>query len=153
MTQSKKLIVITGPTASGKTNCAIELANHFNTEIISFDSRQFYKEMNIGTAKPTVKELSKAKHHFIGHLSIHDEYNAGIFGAEAEVLTEKLFQQHDTLIAVGGSGLFMRAWLDGLDEFPKVEEDVRNSLNNIFEEKGIASLQNLLREKDPEYFK
>lgn len=148
----KRLIVLGGPTASGKTDLAIALANYFHTEIISYDARQFYAEMSIGTAKPTAEELQKATHHFIGHKSIKENYTAGDFEKEADALTASLFQRYDTLIAVGGSGLYLDAWLQGLNQFPEVIAEVRYRLNRIFEDEGLQALQKLLKEKDPTYY-
>src|SRR3990170_588337 len=115
---SKKLIVIAGPTASGKTKIAIALAKHFNTEIISADSRQFFREMNIGTAKPSAEELKEAKHHFVGHISANDDYDAGKYESDAIALIEKLFEKHNVLILVGGSGLYIDAVCKGFDALP-----------------------------------
>ena len=148
----KHLIVITGATASGKTTLAIQLANHFQTEILSADSRQFFKEMNIGTAKPTLEELKQAKHHFVDNLSIHDEYNVGQYERDASLLLEELFQKHDTVIMAGGSGLYIKAVCDGLDHFPKVDDKFRTELRQLFEEKGIEVLQKELQELDPVYY-
>ena len=148
----KHLIVITGATASGKTSLAIQLANHFQTEILSADSRQFFQEMNVGTAKPTLEELKQAKHHFIDTLSIHDEYNVGQYERDASLLLEQLFQKHDTVIMAGGSGLYIKAVCDGLDHFPKVDDKFRTELRQLFEEKGIEVLQKELQELDPVYY-
>ena len=148
----KHLIVITGATASGKTSLAIQLANHFQTEILSADSRQFFKEMNIGTAKPTLEELRQAKHHFIDTLSIHDEYNVGQYERDASLLLEQLFQKHDTVIMAGGSGLYIKAVCEGLDHFPKVDEKHRIELTQLFEQEGIEVLQQELKELDPTYY-
>jgi len=148
----KQLIVITGATASGKTSLAIQLANHFKTEILSADSRQFFQEMNIGTAKPTLEELREAKHHFIDTLSIHDEYNVGQYERDASLLLEALFQKHDTVIMAGGSGLYIKAVCEGLDHFPKVDERFRTELREIFNEKGIEVLQEELKQLDPVYY-
>ncbi len=148
----KYLIVIAGPTASGKTSLGIELANHFGTSIISADSRQFYREMEIGTAKPTVSELAAAPHYLINNLSIHDEYSVGDFEREAIALLDELYLVHDVVLLVGGSGLFIKAVLEGLDEFPDVPIEIRNDYINLYEEKGIGALQSELREKDIEYY-
>lgn len=149
----KRLIIIGGPTASGKTDLAIAFALHFQTEIISFDARQFYAEMHIGTAKPTGEELQKAKHHFIGHKSIKENYTAGDFEKDADTLTASLFTKYNALIAVGGSGLYLDAWLQGLNKFPVVSPEIRLRLNRIFEDEGVQALQKLLKEKDPTYYK
>ena len=148
----KYLIVIAGPTASGKTALAIELAKKYNTEIISFDSRQFYREMNIGTAKPTPSELNLATHHFIDNLSIHQNYSIGDFEKEAMACLDDLFSKHDVVIAVGGSGLYINALLYGVDEFIEIDNKVRENLKNEYEEKGLEFLQKELAASDPDYF-
>jgi tRNA dimethylallyltransferase len=152
MSIKKKLIVVGGPTASGKTALAIQLAQQFETEIVSADSRQFYKEMSIGTAKPTPQELAQAPHHFIDNLSIHDTYSVGDFERDALVVLNKIFETHDTAIMVGGTGLYIRAVCEGLDEFPDVPLSIRDEFEAIFEKEGIESLQNKLQEVDYEYF-
>jgi tRNA dimethylallyltransferase len=150
---SKYLISIVGATAIGKTALSIQLAQHFKTEIISCDSRQFFKEMTIGTAVPTAAELNAAKHHFIQHISIFDAYNVGQFEKDAIQKLDELFQIHDVVIMVGGSGLYVDAVLKGLDNFPKVDPQIREHLNQKLETKGIASLQEQLQELDPVYYK
>ncbi|MFI1743448.1 tRNA (adenosine(37)-N6)-dimethylallyltransferase MiaA [Thalassobellus sediminis] len=145
---SKILISIVGPTAIGKTALSIKLANYFNTEIISADSRQFFKEMQIGTAAPTSEELAAAKHHFIHHKSIHDEYNVGAFEKDALKCLDTLFKNHDIVIMVGGSGLYVDAVTNGLDNFPKVDVSIRENLNNNLISKGLPYLQNQLKELD-----
>lgn len=152
MLEKNLLLVIGGPTASGKTALAIELAQHFDTEIISADSRQFYKEMKIGTARPTLSEMEQAPHHFIGHLSVQEDYSAGQFEREAIQKIEKLFQSKQVVIVVGGSGLFLNAITEGLDEFPEIDPFIRKKLNEDFESKGIQFLQESLKKQDPEYF-
>lgn len=148
----KTLIVIVGPTAVGKTAMAIELAQYFETEIISADSRQFYREMNIGTAKPTASELSQAPHHFIDSHSIEEDYSAGDFERDALAKISTLFQKKDIVIMVGGSGLFVRAVCEGLDNLPKALSETRERLNNRFENEGIVPLQAYLKEVDPVYY-
>lgn len=150
--KQKHLIVIGGATASGKTAFAIRTALHFNTEIISADSRQFYREMNIGTAKPSAEELARVKHHFIGHLSIHDPYSVGDFERDALALLEQLFQQYDRVVMAGGSGLFVKAVCEGLDAFPEVPEAIRAGVMEFFENHGLTALQEELRQSDPVYF-
>lgn len=150
--KQKHLIVIGGATASGKTAFAIRTALHFNTEIISADSRQFYREMNIGTAKPTPEELAQVKHHFIGHLRIHEAYNVGDFERDASALLEQLFQQYDQVVMAGGSGLFVKAVCEGLDVFPEVPEEIRAGVMEFFENRGLTALQEELRKSDPAYF-
>ena len=146
------LVVISGPTASGKTAFAIELALHFKTEIISFDSRQFYREMKIGTAPPTIDQLEKVPHHFIHDRSINEEYNAADFGKDALKKIQELSLSHQVIIMVGGSGLYIDAVLFGFDEMPTADISIREQLNKEFSLYGIAALQKELREKDPVYF-
>jgi len=145
---NKILISIVGPTAIGKTALSIKLAQIFNTEIISADSRQFYKEMQIGTAAPSQDELTQATHHFIHHKSIEDQYNVGSFEKDALILLDQLFKKHDVIIMVGGSGLYVDAVTKGLDDFPKVDASIRTSLNEELNQKGLTSLQEKLKELD-----
>lgn len=147
-----ELIIVAGPTASGKTAAAIELAKKYQTEIISFDSRQFYREMNIGTARPTAEELAAVPHHFIGNVSIHENYNAGKFAAEALVKIEELSHTHSTIILVGGSGLYLEALINGFDELPENTMTCRQELNELYASQGLDALQDLLKEKDPVYY-
>jgi tRNA dimethylallyltransferase len=146
------LISIIGPTAIGKTSLSIKLAKAFETEIISSDSRQFYKEMNIGTAVPSKEELSEVKHHFIQHLSIEDEYSVGDFERDAIQTLDQLFKKHKVVVMVGGSGLFIDAITKGLDKFPNIDLEIRKKLNRELTEKGLAFLQNQLKELDPETY-
>lgn len=148
----KKLIVIVGPTAVGKTRLAINIARHFQTEIISADSRQIYKELTIGTAKPSDVELREVRHHFINSHSIHDDYDAARFGEEALALITKLFEQNDYVTVCGGSGLYLKALLEGFDDLPEVADEVRDQLIEEFETKGLLWLQNKMRELDPAHF-
>lgn len=145
----KKLISIVGPTGIGKTNLSIKLAKYFKTEIISSDSRQFYKEMKIGTAVPSDSELTKIKHHFIQSRSIFEDYNVGDFEQDSIALLEEVFQEKEWMIMVGGSGLYVDAVIDGLDDFPKVDPLIRTALKSEMDAKGIAHLQNKLLELDP----
>ena len=147
-TMTKTLISIVGPTAIGKTSLSIKLANYFNTEIISADSRQFFKEMQIGTAAPTPTELNAAKHHFIHHKSIEDNYNVGAFEKDAIQLLDKLFETHDIVIMVGGSGLYVDAVTKGLDIFPEIDSSFREDLNQLYQTEGLASLQSKLKSLD-----
>ncbi|MDF4202788.1 tRNA (adenosine(37)-N6)-dimethylallyltransferase MiaA [Maribacter sp. SA7] len=149
---NKTLISVVGPTAIGKTKLAIILAQHYNTEIISADSRQFFKEMNIGTAVPSLEELSQAKHHFIQHKSITEEYTVGDFEREAIHKLSELFKVHDIVIMVGGSGLYVNAVTDGLNNFPTVDPSIREDLNAELADKGMEVLQNKLKQLDPTYF-
>ncbi len=153
MSQKPTLIVVAGPTASGKTALGIRLAQHYDSEIISADSRQFYREMNIGTAKPDPTELAAARHHLINSLSIEEEYSAGQFERQGLQLLEKLFQTKQVAILVGGSGLFIRALCEGLDVFPDIPPEIRQEWQEKFERKGIEVLQQALQELDPEYYK
>ncbi len=146
----KKLIAVVGPTAGGKTARAIQLAQQHQTEIISFDSRQFYQELDIGVARPSLDELSAAQHHFIATHSIHNPINAGQFPNLAWPLIHQLLEKHETIIAVGGSGLFLKVLLDGIDPLPQ-DEAVRNQLQNSFELEGLEPLQFELKDKDPQY--
>nr|MBC7613325.1 tRNA (adenosine(37)-N6)-dimethylallyltransferase MiaA [Pseudopedobacter sp.] len=152
MDKQKTLIVIAGPTAIGKTALAIKIAQIYQTEIISADSRQFFKEMSIGTAKPKQQELTAVPHHFINSHSIHEEISVGTFEKQAIAKIEELFQTHDVLVMVGGSGLYINAVLYGFDEIPKADENLRNLLNQQLELEGIESLQTQLKELDPTYF-
>jgi tRNA dimethylallyltransferase len=152
MVNKKQLIVIGGPTASGKTALAIRLAQHFSTEILSADSRQFYREMTIGTAKPTATELALVKHYFINNLSIHDNYSVGDFEKDAIVVLEKLFETKDVVIMVGGTGLYIKAVCEGLDVFPNTPLSIRHDFEALMAENGLEYLQNLLKEVDLEYY-
>jgi tRNA dimethylallyltransferase len=146
------LLCVVGPTAIGKTALAVQLAQHFNTEIISADSRQFFKEMCIGTAVPSPEELAAAPHHFIQHLSITDSYSVGDFERDAIALLDELFKEHPVVVLVGGSGLYVDAVTKGLDEFPEIAPGVRDALNQQLKNEGIVSLQDELQQKDPEYY-
>ncbi len=148
----KVLIIITGPTAVGKTAFSIELAKYFQTEIISADSRQFYKEMKIGTAPPSSNELKEIKHHFIGNLSISDYYNVSRYEIDAVSRINELFGKYDKLIMVGGSGLYINAVIHGIDDLPDTDESTRNYLKSLYSSDGISSLRKLLKELDPEYY-
>jgi tRNA dimethylallyltransferase len=148
----KKLIVIVGPTASGKTSLSIKLAKKFNCGIISADSRQFYKEMSIGTAKPTNFELEEALHFFINNLSVIDSYSVGMFKEEVNKFLEQYYKSNDIIILVGGSGLFIDGVLKGLDDFPKINDEIRNKLNLEFDTNGINNLCERLKIVDPEYY-
>lgn len=150
--RNKTLITIIGPTAIGKTAIAIKVAKHFDTEIISCDSRQFYREMSIGTAVPSSQELAEAKHHFIHHKSIKDNYSVGDFEEDAILFINRFFENHDALVMVGGSGLYEKAVTEGLDKFPDVPKEIRAELNKEYEENGLESLQAELKVKDEEYY-
>jgi len=146
------LISVVGATGIGKTALSIKLAKHFKTEIISCDSRQFYKEMNIGTAVPSTKELDAAKHHFIQNRSIFDDYSVGQFEKDALDTLDTLFSKNKVVIMVGGSGLYANAVINGLDYFPKVDANIRITLNERLLTEGIAPLQNDLKALDIESF-
>jgi tRNA dimethylallyltransferase len=147
------LIAIVGPTAAGKTALSIQLAKRFKTEILSADSRQFYREMEIGTAKPSAEELAEVPHHFINNLSIHDEYNAGKYEKEALACLDSLFKTHEKVLLVGGSGLFVNALCHGFDALPEGDAVLRARYEEIVKEKGIEPLQEELKKVDPEYYK
>jgi tRNA dimethylallyltransferase len=149
----KTLIIILGPTASGKTELAIRVAKRYETEIISADSRQFYRELSIGTAKPSPEQLSEVKHHFIGHISITERYNISRFEQEVLVLLEDLFKTRDVVVMCGGSGLYIDAVCHGLDEQPDHDPAVRLLLKAQYQEKGIEFLQAELFRHDPEYYR
>ena len=150
---SKTLIVLTGPTGIGKTSIGIKLAQYFNTEIVSSDSRQIFTELKVGTAVPSEKELSLVKHHFIHSHSITQNYNASRYEMEAIQLLEKLFQQNNTILLVGGSMLYIDAICKGIDIMPDVDPEIRNSFKIQLEKEGIESLRLQLKKQDPDYYK
>jgi len=152
MNSPKTLIVIAGPTAVGKTDTAIELARHYDTVVISADSRQFYREMAIGTAKPNAGELAAAKHYFIDSHSITEDFTVGDYEKQALALLDELFKTHDKVILAGGSGLYIRAVCEGFDELPDADPAIRERLNQELSEKGITFLQEKLKVADPEYY-
>ncbi len=146
------LIVVGGPTASGKTDFAIRVALHWNTEILSADSRQFYREMCIGTAKPSATELAQVRHHFIDCLSIHDAYSVGDFERDALQVLEQIFRTRQVAVLVGGSGLYVHAVCEGLDIFPPVPAEILAEVEQLYATGGIVALQEALRQTDPVYF-
>lgn len=148
----KKLIVIAGPTASGKTALAIEIAQHFKTEIISADSRQCYRELHIGVAKPTEKELSLVKHHFINSHSIYDDVNAGVYERFALQTLDEIFKQHDVAICVGGTGMYLQALCKGLDTMPPIDKFISEEMNQHYAEKGLLWLQEEVKLHDPMFY-
>lgn len=150
--EKKILITIVGPTAVGKTALAIRLAQHFKTEIISADARQVFHEMNIGTAKPSESELQTVKHHFINSHSIYENFNAGAFAEQAEVVINDLFQTHDKAILCGGSGLYIKALLHGFDEMPEVPTAIRQAVIEEYKKKGLVWLQQSVSKSDSDYF-
>ena len=145
----KTVLLIAGPTAVGKTNLAIQLAKHFNTEIISADSRQCFKEISIAVAKPSTKELQEVKHHFINSHSVHETVNAGTFEQYALDVIAKLFKEHDTVVMVGGTGLYIKAFCEGMDDIPLVDEAFRKQLQDQYQQLGIVWLQEQLQIHDP----
>ncbi|MBL7743389.1 MAG: tRNA (adenosine(37)-N6)-dimethylallyltransferase MiaA [Chitinophagaceae bacterium] len=151
--QNKKIIVIAGPTAVGKTAVAIEVAKHFHTEIISADSRQCFKELNIGVARPSDSELETVPHHFIASHSIQEEVNAVTFEQYALQKVNQLFEKHDTVIMVGGTGLYIKAFCEGLDDIPAIDPAIRERIIKQYEENGLPWLQEEVRQKDPEFYK
>ncbi len=146
------LLVITGPTAVGKTALSIQLAKHFQTVILSSDSRQFFKEMSIGTAKPTKEEMQGVTHYFIDSHSISEEYNVGKYETDTIQLLDQLFKEKELVILVGGSGLYVDAVCNGLDELPEANENIRKQLEETYKTKGIIALQTQLKELDPDYY-
>ena len=148
----KYLVVIAGPTAVGKTDVAINLAMQWNSEIISADSRQFYNEMSIGTAKPDDQQLSAVKHHFVGQLSVHDYYNVSMFENDALATLNTLFETHNIVFLAGGSGVYIDALCNGIDDFPDPAPELRAFLKGIYQDEGLLKLQQMLLEKDPEYY-
>lgn len=151
--KQKQLVVVVGPTAVGKTDLCVQLAKHYGTEIISADSRQFFREMNVGTAKPTSEEQQGVPHHFVDSHSITEEYSAGAFEQDVLLLLEQLFRQHDVVIMTGGSGLYVRAVLEGMDEMPETDPQVREALTKQYEQEGLQPLLDNLQNLDPLYFK
>ncbi len=150
---NKEIIVLVGPTAVGKTALAIELAKHFQTEIISADSRQCFKELNVGVARPSPEQLSEIRHHFIASHHITEEVNAATFEEFALKTARSLFEKHDRVIMVGGTGLYIKAFCEGLDKIPSVDPLIRNKIINDYGEKGLSWLQDEMQRKDPAYFK
>ncbi|MDF2452794.1 MAG: tRNA delta(2)-isopentenylpyrophosphate transferase [Bacteroidota bacterium] len=148
----KNLIVIAGPTAVGKTALSIELGKYYQCPIISADSRQFYKELSIGTAKPKPEEMKNVPHYFIDNISIHDSYNVGQYERDAIECIDTLFKEHETLILVGGSGLYINAVLNGVDEFEEIPSAIREKIIKDYEEKGLVFLQEELKQKDEIYY-
>jgi len=149
----KFLIVVGGPTGVGKTKVSIDLALHYHTEIINADSRQVYAEMNIGVGKPTREQLNTVAHHLIGHVSVHQPYSAGHFSKDAFAILEQLFLKNNIVILSGGTGLYLRAIMQGLDEFPDVPDEIVNRWTSHLKSKGIEHLVDTLQKLDPEYFK
>lgn len=149
---TKTLIAVLGPTAIGKTSLSIELAKHYNTDIISADSRQFYKELLIGAAPPSEKELNEVQHHFVQHLSVTEDYNVGKFEEDAIQKIEELFHKKDKVILVGGSGLYINAICKGIDKMPDIPPKIREKVIKLYKEKGIEFLKTEVKEKDPVFY-
>lgn len=152
MSEKNLLVVVVGATAVGKTAVTIALAQHFQGQIISCDSRQFYREMEIGTAKPDKEEMAQVQHHFINSHSIDQDYDAGAFAEDAEKLLQDLFQRNKVQFMVGGSGLYVRAFCEGLDEMPETDPQLRAELNKQLEQDGLDSLLTELKSADPMYY-
>jgi tRNA dimethylallyltransferase len=148
----KTVFIICGPTASGKTSFAIQVAQHFKTQIISADSRQCYKELNIGVAKPSGTQLNAVHHHFINSHSITDDVNAAVFEKYALNAAETIFHQNDTAVMVGGTGLYIKAFGEGLDSIPMVKDNIRNAIVSTYKERGIEWLQQEVQKADPEFW-
>ena len=148
----KYLIVLVGPTASGKTKLSIDIANLYDAEILSADSRQFYKELEVGTAKPNKVELSQAKHHFINNLSIHDNYSAGKYKTEVDSVLINYFKKNNCAVLVGGSGLFVDVVCNGIDDIPKVPNELRNKVREYYKINGLNYIQNLLKQYDKKHY-
>lgn len=149
---NKHVIVIAGPTASGKTALSLDLATHLNAEIFSADARQFYRGMNIGTAKPTAEELSLVKHHFINTHEVTEEYSAGQYALDLNESMKAYFKEKDIAILIGGSGFYIKAAIEGLDDLPGISQEIRSYYNTLFENEGIKALQASLLKLDPDYY-
>ncbi|MDX9942072.1 MAG: tRNA (adenosine(37)-N6)-dimethylallyltransferase MiaA [Bacteroidales bacterium] len=148
----KTLVVVTGPTGVGKTGLSIDLAGHLQTEIVSADARQFYRELHIGTAAPAAFELSRVRHHFVGHLSIHDDYNVSRYEQEALEVIASLFRTRDYVVVTGGSGLYIDALCKGFDDLPPAEPRVRRQVEQVYRQGGLDSLRLWLKQIDPEFY-
>ena len=152
MSTKRQLIVVVGPTASGKTDLSIALARHYNAPIISTDSRQVYKGLAIGTAYPTEEQLQAVEHHFIAELELTEDFNCGQYEQQALERLDTLFETHDTVVAVGGSGLYVRALCEGMDNLPQADAALRDSLKERLQTEGVEALAEQLKELDPEYY-
>ena len=149
---TKTLIVVLGPTAIGKTSLSIDLAKYYNTDIISADSRQFYKELLIGAAPPSEEELDEVQHHFVQHLSVTEDYNVGQFEKDAIQKLDDLFTEKDKVILVGGSGLYIDSICKGFDKMPEISDNIREKVIEMYQEKGVEFLQKEVKEKDPIFY-
>ena len=152
MNTKKRLIVVVGATASGKSDLGVALALHYHAPIISTDSRQFYRGIPIGTAQPTAEQLAAVEHHFIANLDITTEFNCGEYEKQALIKLEELFKKHDTIVAVGGSGLYIRALCEGMDDLPEADKELRKELSQRLAEKGVEAMAEELKALDPEYY-
>ena len=152
MTKNKNLIYIAGPTGVGKTDLSLEIAKKFNTDIVSCDSRQFYKELKIGASPPSYSQLKEVKHHFIHHKSIHDVYNVGKYEKDAITVINDLFKEKDNLILVGGSGLYADSIMYGIDNLPDIPPNIREGLINEYNSSGLEVIQNKLKKLDIKYY-
>lgn len=152
MPDKKYLIILFGPTGVGKTDTSIEIANHFKAEIFSCDSRQIYKELNIGVAKPDPEQLKSVKHHFINHVSVHDHYSIYQYEADSIKSLDKYFENHNCALMVGGSGLYIDAVINGVDEMPDPDPEIRKNLNDFFSKNGLEALRFELKKHDPVYY-
>ena len=152
MTKNKNLIYIAGPTGVGKTDLSLEIAKKFNTDIVSCDSRQFYKELKIGASPPSYSQLKEVKHHFIHHKSIHDVYNVGKYEKDAITVINNLFKERDNLILVGGSGLYADSIMYGIDNLPDIPPNIREGLINEYNSSGLEVIQNKLKKLDIKYY-
>jgi len=148
----KKLVILAGPTGVGKTDASIAIAKHFGTEIISCDSRQFFRELSIGTAVPSQEQLKTVRHHLIGNKSIHDYYNAYLFEQDALQILEQLFMKHNVALMVGGSGMYSDVIENGIDDLPDIDEQIRHDVGQLYKEQGLAGLRNELKTHDPEFY-
>lgn len=148
----KTLVVVTGPTAVGKTALAIELARHYQTEILSADARQFFREMKIGTSMPSDEELATVRHHFIGHLSVADYYNVSMYEQQALLLLDRLFMKHDHVVLAGGSGLYIDTLCHGIDSLPEADPEIRRKVRRFYMQHGLPGIRSWLRSIDPVYY-
>lgn len=148
----KTLVVIAGPTGVGKTALSLEIASHYKTEIISADARQFYREIRIGTAAPTESDLKAVRHHFIGQLSVSDQFNVSSYEEQALKILESLFRRHDHVVLAGGSGLYIDTLCQGMDKLPGTDDEVRAGLKQFYEAEGLVGLRNWLKRVDPAYY-
>ncbi len=151
--KDKTLIVLTGPTAVGKTDLSVNIAYKLNSEIISADARQFYKELKIGTAAPDISHLQKVKHHFVGHLSIFDYYNVSLFEQKALKVLEGIFQKTDYVVLTGGSGLYIDTLCHGIDHLPDAEPEVRQRIKQVYTKEGIEGIRQWIKQIDPVYYR